>query len=215
MQLIQKRVRLIFLFLLLPLALFAEPNVDDKLLYCLKALYHGSFTAVACQISASPPELPGVNVESRKSGGSEYLISFNRSDISSYRRVFEKKDAPWFLTLLNDTRISLSPLNRMVLGMLEGYNEKDAILDGVLSVRFDSEIGFREILDIAFAGNISRIRFRMDISMLVTDRSTEPAVFEGTLTGQGDRATRTITLITDSMTYNGRTIRIKPMVFKL
>lgn len=203
------------MFLLLPLSLFAEPSADEELIYCLRALYHGSFTAVACQISASPVELPGVAVESRTSGGSEYLISFNRSDISSYRAQLERKDAPWYQTLLNDTRISLSPLNRTALHMLEGYEEKDALLDGVITVRFNSEIGIREFFDIVFAGNINRIHFTMDISMLVTDRTKEPAVFEGTLTGQGNRANRTITLVTDNMTYNGSAIRIKPMVFKL
>ncbi len=210
-----KRGRVLIVILLLSLPLFAEQSADEELVYALRALYHGSFSAVASQISASPVSLPGVMVESRSSEGSEYLISFNRSDISSYRAQLERKDAPWYQNLLNDTRISLSPLNRTALKMLEEYEPQEVLLDGVISVKFKSEMRIRELFDIIFAGNIGRIHFTMDISMLVSDRDMEPAVFEGTLTGQGEKATRTVTLVTEKMTYNGQPIRIKPMVFKL
>ncbi|MCR5731322.1 MAG: hypothetical protein K6G51_00035 [Sphaerochaetaceae bacterium] len=209
-----RRFKGIFTLLLLPLFLFATP-LDSDSEYALRALYHGAFAVIASQVKASPVDLGGVTIEERNEEGNAYLISFNRSDISKYSNSLKGENATWYQSILNRTVFAPTPLEKTALAMLADYNSQDVLLDGVVTINFEKGIRAKELFDIIFTGNIDNVKFNLILSMLVTPKNGVPIVFEGELSGFGDRSRRLLIINTDKMTCDGRPIVIEPMEFKM
>lgn len=209
-----RRLKGILLLLLLPLSLFSS-ELDGDSAYALRALYNGAIAVIASQVNAAPVELNGVTIEMKNEEGNEYLISFNRSDISRFKNRLSGENGSWYKNIISGAVLSVSPLVKIALSLLEEYDYQDALLDGVIDIKFEKPIRGRDIFNILFAGNIDNLNMVMTISMLVTKKGRPPVVFEGQLTGEGDRANRLMRITTDHMTCDGRAIVIKPMEIKM
>jgi len=208
-----------------PFALLSEPS-QREMSYAFNAIYDGVFSSVAANVTISPMTLQGVSLLKDDGGDADIVLSFNRSDMAKIREAFssgaESSPGNLYGWLVKSAKDTFSPLSKAASARLEksGYEPKDAVLDGALSLRFAEGVGhFSSWLELVFRRPGSKpLSFSVDVSVVVSGTYlSSPLLFEGVISGNEEKGSdgSTLTLSTDRMTCNGRDVTVSPMTFSL